>query len=130
MAPPPVIRLHPKDGVVIARATLLPGAPVADGVVAVRAHPGRAQGRCPPARRGRAGAPLRPDHRLRHAADRARRSTSMCRICGMGEFAQGLCLRRGREADRDDRPAGDLPGHPPRGWARRDAQLYRHADHA
>ena len=49
MAPPLVIRLHPEDGVVIARATLLPGTPVADGVavigripaghkVAVRAH--------------------------------------------------------------------------------------------
>ena len=49
MAPPLIIRLHPDDGVVIARATLLPGTPVADGVatvgrmpaghkVAVRAH--------------------------------------------------------------------------------------------
>ncbi len=35
MAPPPVIRLHPDDGVVIARATLLPGTPVAEGVIAV-----------------------------------------------------------------------------------------------
>src|ERR1035437_8211599 len=34
MAPPPVIALHPGDGVVIARATLLAGTPVADGVVA------------------------------------------------------------------------------------------------
>src|SRR5579864_3830243 len=34
MAPPPVIRLHPDDGVVIARATLLPGTPVGDGIVA------------------------------------------------------------------------------------------------
>src|ERR1700733_1643554 len=33
MAPPPVIRLHPDDGVVIAPATLLPGTPVVDGVV-------------------------------------------------------------------------------------------------
>ena len=33
MAPPLVIRLHPDDGVLIARATLLPGTPVADGVV-------------------------------------------------------------------------------------------------
>jgi len=33
MAPPPVIRLHPGDSVVIARATLLPGATVADGVL-------------------------------------------------------------------------------------------------
>jgi len=32
MAPPPVIRLHPEDNVVIARATLLPGAPVGDNV--------------------------------------------------------------------------------------------------
>ena len=49
MPPPQVIRLHPDDGVVIARATLLPGAEVAPGVgaaeripaghkVAVRAH--------------------------------------------------------------------------------------------
>ena len=35
MTPPPVIRLHPDDGVVIARATLLPGTPVADGVAVV-----------------------------------------------------------------------------------------------
>jgi altronate hydrolase len=34
MAPPAVLRLHPDDGVVIARATLLPGTPVAPGVVA------------------------------------------------------------------------------------------------
>ncbi len=34
MAPPPTIRLHPGDSVVIARATLLPGAPVADNVTA------------------------------------------------------------------------------------------------
>ena len=31
MAPPPVIRLHIDDNVVIARVTLLPGAPLADG---------------------------------------------------------------------------------------------------
>ncbi len=35
MSPPPVIRLHPDDAVVIARATLLPGTPVADGVGSV-----------------------------------------------------------------------------------------------
>ena len=32
--PPPVIRLHPEGGVVIARATLLPGTSVGDNVVA------------------------------------------------------------------------------------------------
>jgi altronate hydrolase len=35
MTTQPVIRLHPGDGVVIARATLLPGAPVAEGVAAL-----------------------------------------------------------------------------------------------
>ena len=39
MAPPPVIRLHPDDGVVIARATLLPGTPVAAGVAAAERIP-------------------------------------------------------------------------------------------
>jgi len=36
---PTVIRLHPDDGVVIARATLLPGAPVAPGVAAIERIP-------------------------------------------------------------------------------------------
>jgi altronate hydrolase len=35
MSPPPVIRLHPDDSVVIARATLLPGATVAEGVASI-----------------------------------------------------------------------------------------------
>ena len=35
----PVIRLHPEDGVVIARVTLLPGTPVADGVAAAERIP-------------------------------------------------------------------------------------------
>ena len=37
--PTPVIRLHPEDGVVIARATLLPGAPVAPGVASIERIP-------------------------------------------------------------------------------------------
>jgi altronate hydrolase len=36
---PPVIRLHPEDGVVIARATLLPGTPVAEGITALQRIP-------------------------------------------------------------------------------------------
>jgi altronate hydrolase len=36
---PPVIRLHPDDGVVIARATLLPGAPIAEGIAATERIP-------------------------------------------------------------------------------------------
>ena len=39
MAQPPVIRLHPEDSVVIARATLLPGAPVGDNVRATQRIP-------------------------------------------------------------------------------------------
>ncbi len=39
MTPPPVIRLHPDDGVVIARATLMVGTPVAEGVVALERVP-------------------------------------------------------------------------------------------
>ena len=39
MAPPPIIRLHPEDSVVIARATLLPGAPVGDNVLATQRIP-------------------------------------------------------------------------------------------
>ena len=35
MTPPAVLHLHPEDGVVIARATLLPGTPVAADVVAI-----------------------------------------------------------------------------------------------
>jgi altronate hydrolase len=37
--PPPVIRLHPDDNVVIARATLLPGTPVAEGLSAAERVP-------------------------------------------------------------------------------------------
>ena len=37
--PPTTIRLHPDDGVVIARSTLLPGAPVAPSVTAAERIP-------------------------------------------------------------------------------------------
>jgi altronate hydrolase len=39
MAPPPVIRLHPDDNVVIARVTLLPGTPLAEGATAIQRIP-------------------------------------------------------------------------------------------
>jgi altronate hydrolase len=84
---PPVIRLHPDDGVVIARASLLPGAQVAEGVaakqripaghkVAVRPH---AVGE--PVRRygqiiGFATAPIAPGEHV-HVQN-----------CGMGEFSR------------------------------------------
>src|SRR6202165_3148303 len=39
VAPPPVIRLHPDDGVLIARSSLPPGMVVADGVTTVERIP-------------------------------------------------------------------------------------------
>ncbi len=87
MTPPPTIRLHPDDSVVIARATLLPGTPVADGVnvvgripaghkVAVRPH---AAGE-PVIRYGQiigfATAPIAPGEHV-HVHN-----------CGMGDFAK------------------------------------------
>jgi len=87
MAPPLVISLHPEDGVVIARATLLPGTPVAAGVattarvpaghkVAIRPHavgdPVRRYGQII----GFATAPIAPgEHVHEHN-------------CGMGDFAK------------------------------------------
>ena len=127
MAPPPVIRLHPDDGVVIARATLLPGAPVADGVVAAERIPAGhkvavrpiAQGE--PVRRygqiiGFASTPISPGQHV-HVQN-----------CEMGDFAKDYAY--GVDAKPTDvrRLAGDLPGHPPRRRPRGDAQLYRHPD--
>jgi altronate hydrolase len=87
MAPPLVISLHPEDGVVIARATLLPGTPIAVGVattgrvpaghkVAIRPHaigdPVRRYGQII----GFATAPIAPgEHVHEHN-------------CGMGDFAK------------------------------------------
>ena len=39
MAPAPVIRLHPDDGVLIARSSLSPGVVVADGVATIERIP-------------------------------------------------------------------------------------------
>ena len=106
MPPPPVIRLHPDDGVVIARATLLPGAPVAPGVAAPMRIPAGHKVAVRPHAVGRADPPLRPDHRLRHRRDRARRARARAQL-RHGRFRQGLRLRRGCDADRSiiDPPA-------------------------
>ena len=82
---PTVIRLHPDDGVVIARTTLLPGAAVADGVVAAERIPAghkatvRAHALGEPIRRygqiiGFATAPIGPGRQV-HVHN-----------CGMGDF--------------------------------------------
>ena len=125
MAPAPVIRLHPDDGVLIARSSLPPGMVVADGVTTVERIPAGHKVAIKPIAVGepirrygqiigfatvadRAG-PARPHPELRH-----------------GRFRQGLCLRRRRHADAEFRSARDLRGHPPSRWPRRDPQLYRH----
>ncbi len=39
MAPPPVLRLHEADNIVIARVSLMPGAPLVDNAAAVQRIP-------------------------------------------------------------------------------------------
>ncbi len=87
MAPPLIISLHPDDGVVIARATLLPGTPIVNGVVSVGRVPAghkvavRAHAVGDEIRRygqiiGFATAPIAPgEHVHEHN-------------CGMGDFAK------------------------------------------
>ena len=102
MAPPPVIRLHPDDGVVIARATLLPGAPVAEGVVATARIPAGHKiavrpiaGGAPVRRYGQiigfASAPIAPGQHV-HTHN-----------CEMGDFAKdyayGVDARRPRSSN-------------------------------
>ena len=87
MAPASVIRLHPDDGVVIARTTLLPGAPVTPGVTAVQRIPAghkvsvRAIAQGEPVRRygqviGFAAVPIEPGQHV-HVHN-----------CEMGDFAK------------------------------------------
>jgi altronate hydrolase len=87
MAPPLVIRLHPGDGVVIARATLPVGTPVAEGVVTATRIPAghkvaiRAHAVGEPIRRygqiiGFATAPIAPGEHV-HVQN-----------CGMGDFSK------------------------------------------
>src|SRR5579862_8092146 len=54
MAPPPVIRLHPDDNVVIARVTLLPGAALADNAAATQNIPAGHKAAIRPIARGEA----------------------------------------------------------------------------
>ena len=87
MAPAPVIRLHPDDGVLIARSSLPAGMVVADGVTTVERIPAghkvaiRAIAAGEPVRRygqiiGFATAPIAPGQHV-HTQN-----------CGMGDFAK------------------------------------------
>ena len=127
MAPPPVIRLHPDDGVVIARATLLPGTPVADGVAATERIPA---GHKVAVRPIATGEPVRRYGQIiGFASQRDRAGPARARAeLRDGRLRQGLRLRRRCEADRLRQHAGDVRRHPPAGRARGDAQLHRHPD--
>ncbi|CAA9275763.1 MAG: Altronate dehydratase, partial [uncultured Craurococcus sp.] len=91
------------------------------------AHPGRAQGGGALSPEGRAGDALRADHRLHDGAGDARAVGAQPQP-RHGRLRPRLCMGRGCQADRLRGRAGNLPGHPPAGWARRHAELHRHPD--
>ena len=125
MTPAPVIRLHPDDGVLIARSSLPPGMVVADGVTTVERIPaGHKVAIKPiavgePVRRygqiiGFATVPIAPGQHV-HTQN-----------CGMGDFAKDYAYG----VDVKPVPNFDLPatfeGIRRARRPRRDAQLYRH----
>ena len=91
------------------------------------AHPGRAQGGDPADRGGRAGAQVRPDHRLRDPGHRGRRAHPRPQLRHARVRAR-LCRGPGRAADADGARgrAALVPGLCPRQRQGRHAQLYRH----
>ena len=125
MTPAPVIRLHPDDGVLIARSSLPPGMVVADGVTTVERIPAGHKVAIRADRGRRADPPLRPDHRL---CDRADCAGPACPYPELrhGRFRQGLRVRRRRQAGAELRSARDLRRHPPSRRTGGDPQLYRH----
>ncbi|MBS0639352.1 MAG: altronate dehydratase [Proteobacteria bacterium] len=87
MAPPPVIRLHPDDSVVIARTALLPGAPVADNVAAAQRVPAGHKVAVRPIRKGE---PIRRYGQIIGfaAADIGLGEHVHTQNCEMGDFAK------------------------------------------
>lgn len=84
---PPVIRLSPDDGVVIARVVLLPGTPVAEGVIASERIPA---GHKVAIRAHAAGEPVRRYGQIIGFATRAIAPGQHVHTqnCGMGDFAR------------------------------------------
>jgi altronate hydrolase len=87
MTPPPVIRLHPADNVVIARATLLPGAAVAPGIAATERVPAGHKVATGPIA---AGEPVRRYGQIIGFATTAIAPGQHVHVqnCGMGDFAR------------------------------------------
>ena len=97
MAPAPVIRLHPDDGVLIARSSLPPGMVVADGVTTVERIPAGHKVAIKPIA---VGEPVRRYGQIIGFADRADRAGPARPHAKLrhGRFRQGLCLRRRRRS--------------------------------
>jgi altronate hydrolase len=117
MAPPPVIRLHPDDGVVIARATLLAGAPVADAVVAAERIPA---GHKVAVRPIAAGEPVRRYGQIIGFASKAIAPGQHVHVqnCGMGDFAKdyAYALTRSPPTLPTRRPASRASAGPMAAW--------------
>jgi len=107
-SPAPVIRLHPDDGVLIARSSLPPGMVVADGVTTVERIPAGHKVAIRRSRR-RADPPLWPDHRLCDRADRPGPARAYSKL-RHGRFRQGLRVRRRRHPDAEFRSAATFDG--------------------
>ena len=125
MAPTPVIRLHPDDGVLIARSSLPPGMVVAEGVTTAERIPAGHKVAIKPIATGE---PIRRYGQIigfATQADRARPARAHPEL-RHGRFRQGLCLWRRRQAGAELRSARVLRRHPPSRRPRRHPQLYRH----
>ena len=126
-AHPRAIRLRPEDNVVIAIDTIPPGGTAAGVTARERMMRGHKMAVAPIARR-RAGAQIRPDHRLCDASRSRRASGCTSTMSTMHDFArdyrfaEGAQERRGAAA----RPARDLRGLSCGPGQDRHAQLHRH----
>ena len=90
--------------------------------------PAGPQGRGARHRAGRAGAPLQPDHRLRHARRSAPASTCTCTTWRWATSQRDYAFWRSNEKTEFAAAAGHVHGHRARRRPRRHAQLHRHPD--
>jgi len=104
MAPAPVIRLHPDDGVLIARSSIPSGTVVADGVTTVERIPAATRLRSGRLRSASRSAATGRSSALRHRRSR-QASTSHTQNCGMGDFAKDYAFG----VDVTPTPNFDLP---------------------
>ena len=120
------IRLHPDDDVVIARLEIPTGTLLTkENVRAMVTIPAGHKIAVRAVAAGQAGAPLQPDHRLRHARHRRRRPRARAQHRD-GRLPARLCLFVPGKEDRLRREPGHLHGHRARRRPRGDAQLHRH----